>query len=104
MQRSKSSRPRSSFTHRKRQRTPSAVEPSSDAGAEHESPLVDMTLPAPGEEMQPAVIGTLIQVAPLLWAVAVPCGPASGARSRGIVSVAGTTTSTSRFKVSTRAR
>ena len=67
MQRSKSSRRRSSFTHRKRQRTSSAVEPSPDAGAEHESPPVDMALPAPGEEKQPAVIGTLRQVAPLLW-------------------------------------
>ena len=44
-----------------------AVEPSPDAGAEHESPPVDMALPAPGEEKQPAVIGTLMQVAPLLW-------------------------------------
>ena len=67
MQRSKSSRRRSSFTHRKRQRTPGAVEPSPDAGAEHGSPPLDMALPAPGDEIQPAVIGTLMQVAPLLW-------------------------------------
>ena len=67
MQRSKSSRARSSFTHRKRQRTPSAVDPIPDAVAEHESPPVDMALPAAGAEKQPAVIGTLMQVAPLLW-------------------------------------
>ena len=67
MQRSKSSRARSSFTHRKRQRTPSAVDPIPDAVAEHESPPVDMALPAAGAEKQPAVIGTLTQVARLLW-------------------------------------
>ena len=67
MQRAKSSRARSSFTHRKRQRTPSAVDPIPDAVAEHESPHVDMALPAAGAESQPAVIGTLKQVAPLLW-------------------------------------